>query len=115
MAFDKIRAALARMVAPRAHQVMSRADLRRQLNAVAIRSYQAAKHSRLTAGWSSMPTSSDSELTLDLPTLRARSRDLIRNASYAKRARTVVQNNIIGSGIGMQAHVMSSRDTLRQD
>src|SRR5262245_866007 len=115
MAFDSFRARLARLLAPRGHRLVERKALTQEFNSVAIRSYQAAKHSRLTAGWSSMPTSSDSELTLDLAVLRARSRDLIRNASYAKRARTVVQNNIIGSGIGMQAHVMSSRDTLRQD
>jgi lambda family phage portal protein len=115
MAFDNVRARIARMLTPRGHRLVERKALVREFNAVAIRSYQAAKHSRLTAGWSSMATSSDSELTLDLSVLRARSRDLIRNASYAKRARTVVQNNIIGSGIGMQAHVMSSRDTLRQE
>lgn len=44
--------------------------------------------------------------------MRSRSRALIRDASYAKRAKTIVVNNIIGSGIGVQAQVKTSRDSL---
>lgn len=62
-----------------------------------------------------MTTSADSELRSSLISLRSTSRALVRDASYAKRAKVIVQNNIIGSGIGMQAQVMSSRDTLRED
>jgi lambda family phage portal protein len=39
----------------------------------------------------------------------------VRDAAYAKRAKVIVVNNVIGAGIGMQAQVMSSRDTLREN
>lgn len=38
---------------------------------------------------------------------------MVRDSSYAKRAKTVVQNNVIGSGVGMQAQVMGARGELR--
>jgi lambda family phage portal protein len=78
----------------------------------AIRQYNAARASRLTADWNPSDTSADSELISSLRVLRARSRALVRDTSYAKRAKVVVINNVIGSGIGMQAQVMSSRGDL---
>jgi len=80
-----------------------------------MRIYQAARSSRLTSGWATSTTSADSELSASLTALRNRSRALVRDAAYAKRAKVVVQNNVIGAGIGMQGQVMSSRDTLRED
>jgi len=76
------------------------------------RQYANARGSRLTGGWLSSSTSADSELSEGLRTLRDRSRALIRDASYAKRARTVVVNNVIGQGIGLQAQVRTSRDAF---
>jgi lambda family phage portal protein len=77
--------------------------------------YQAARASRLTSGWATSTTSADSELLSSLTALRNRSRALVRDSAYAKRAKVLVQNNVIGAGIGMQAQVMSSRDALRTD
>lgn len=74
--------------------------------------YQAAKDSRLTSGWGQGITSADAELSTSIRLLRSRSRALIRDAAYAKRAKVIVVNNIIGSGIGMQAQVKTSRDEL---
>lgn len=74
--------------------------------------YAMAKPSRLTSGWGQSTTSEDSELSSSLRTARARSRELIRDAAYAKRAKVIVQNNVVGSGIGMQAKVMNSRGEL---
>lgn len=91
-----LRARLARWIAP--------APVRTQK-----RSYAAAKGGRLTAGWYAPNNSADSELVTSLTQLRARSRALMRDAPYAKRIRTVVVNNVIGSGIGMQAAVESTR------
>jgi lambda family phage portal protein len=34
--------------------------------------------------------------------------------AYAKRAKVIVQNNVVGSGIGLQAQVMSTRGELRE-
>lgn len=76
------------------------------------RMYAGAKQSRLTSGWGQTTTSADSELSSSLRILRARSRSLIRDAPYAKRAKVIVVNNVVGSGIGMQAQVKTIRDTL---
>lgn len=78
------------------------------------RMYQAAKQSRLTAGWTQGDTSADSELHTSLSPLRQRSRALIRDSGYAKRARTIVVNNVVGSGIGLQAQVMTARGELNE-
>jgi lambda family phage portal protein len=77
--------------------------------------YAAARVSRLTSGWSASGTSADAELSSSLATLRGRSRQLVRDAAYAKRAKRIVVNNVIGSGVGMQAQVMSTRGELRED
>lgn len=82
---------------------------------VQTRTYQAARSSRLTSGWATSTTSADSELVSSLTNLRNRARALVRDSAYAKRAKVIVQNNVVGAGIGMQAQVMSSRDTLRLD
>lgn len=44
--------------------------------------------------------------------MRARSRSLIRDAAYAKRAKVVVVNNVIGPGMGVQAQVMTRAGKL---
>lgn len=79
-----------------------------------MRMYAAARPSRLTVGWGSAVSSEDGEASTSLRTLRARSRELIRDSAYAKRAKVIVQNNVIGSGIGLQAKVMTTRGSLNQ-
>jgi len=74
-----------------------------------LRSYYAAKSTRFTDGWQSQESSADSELVNDLRVLRGRSRALCRDSSYAKRARSLCVANIIGTGIGMQAQVETTR------
>ena len=75
------------------------------------RRYAGALNSRLTAGFGNYSnTSADSELSMALTALRSRSRQLMRDAPYAKRARSIVVNNVIGSGVGMQAQVKNSRN-----
>lgn len=77
------------------------------------RLYAGAKSGRLMF---SAPTSSaDTELYTSLPSLRNRSRALVRDVVYAKRAKTVVINNVIGSGVGMQAQVVNRRERLLND
>jgi len=73
-----------------------------------VRMYQSAKNSRLTAGWSAPTTSADTELYTSLRVLRGRSRALVRDAAYAKRAKVVVVNNVIGAGMGMQGNVRTA-------
>lgn len=77
------------------------------------RMYAAAKSTRLTADWQASNTSADSELVTSLTKLRARSRQLVRDTSYAKRAKVLIVNNVIGwSGIGMQAQVKTNGGAL---
>jgi lambda family phage portal protein len=92
------------------------ARLRRGFNAfmgvTSQRMYNAARASRLTADWAPANGSADSELVSSLRQLRTRSRALCRDVSYAKRAKQLVVNNVIGSGIGMQGQVYTTRDEL---
>ena len=76
------------------------------------RMYAAAKQDRLTADWGSLNTSSDSEIVVSLRTARARSRQLVRDNEYAKNAVRIIQNNVIGDGIKLQAQVKNQRGTL---
>jgi len=69
---------------------------------------------RTTAGWGTSTSSEDNELQTSLRTSRNRARALIRDAAYAKRAKVIVQNNVIGSGIGLQGKVKTSRDEFSE-
>src|SRR5690242_15905538 len=76
------------------------------------RMYAAAKFSRLTQDWNASSGSADSEVWSSLTNLRNRSRQLIRDNSYAKRAKSLVVNNVIGSGIGMEPQVLGVNGKL---
>ena len=97
--FNVMRRTIAKWIAPRA--------VRR---AIAMRMYAMGRPGRTTSGWGVSTTSEDSELQTSLRTSRNRARALIRDAAYAKRAKVIVQNNVIGSGIGLQAKVKTSRE-----
>lgn len=75
------------------------------------RMYASARNSRGSLGgvWNS---SADAELSSSLTALRTRSRALVRDAAFAKRARVVIQNNVVGTGIGLQAQVKTTRGEL---
>lgn len=77
------------------------------------RHYAGAKQNRLTSDWTALTTSADSETLTSLRVLRARSRQLVRDNPYAKHAVRVITNNVIGTGIGMQAQVMSAAGKLQ--
>lgn len=80
----------------------------------AKRMYAAARPSRNAIGFASSGNSSaDAELSTSLPRLRAASRQMVRDSAYAKRARQIVVNNVVGSGVGMQAQVLGTRGELR--
>lgn len=106
---ERLRAALAARIAPRVERA---APSRRVPVRGPARAYAAAGGGRLTAGWVGSDSSADAELAAALRTMRGRSRALIRDASYAKQARRLVVNNVIGTGIGMQAQVRSTRNQL---
>ncbi len=98
---ERLRRGLAKMIwpAPRKGRVM--------------RMYASARPSRLSGGFVSN-SSADMELATGLTTLRNRSRELDRDAPYAKRAKQIVVNNVIGAGIGMQSIVESTRGKLNE-
>jgi lambda family phage portal protein len=73
------------------------------------RMYASAVPNRFNQGFPSFNTSEDLELVSSLRNLRARSRGLIRDAGYAKSARRVVVNNVIGSGVKLQPSVKNTR------
>ena len=76
------------------------------------RAYAGAAMGRLNSDWSALNTSADSEIITSLRTLRARSRELLRDNEYAKAAVRTIKNNVIGSGIGMQAQVKTAGGKL---
>jgi lambda family phage portal protein len=76
------------------------------------RMYHSARPSRLTAGWQSTQSSADAEISSSLTLLRGRSRALMRDSPYAKRARRLIVNNVIGSGMGLQAQVKNTRGEM---
>lgn len=81
-----------------------------QRPAGAARTYASARNSRLTGGFGSFSNASaDAELNMSLTQLRSRSRQMVRDASYAKRARAIVVNNVVGAGISIQAQVKALR------
>jgi lambda family phage portal protein len=61
------------------------------------------------SGLTSTNSSADQESVTSLRNLRSYSRQLTRDASFAKRAKVVVVNNVIGSGIGLQSQVKTTR------
>lgn len=71
--------------------------------------YQSARPSRFAPGLATT-SSADAELASSLTQLRNRSRALLRDAAYPKRARSIVQNNVVGTGIGLQAAVGTTRN-----
>lgn len=106
--FERARRRLARLIAP------NRPAKLRSLVSEQFRMYAGAKSSRLTTGFGTSASSADSELSQSLTALRSRSRQLVRDAPYAKRAKLIIQNNIVGAGIGLQAQVKNARGKLNK-
>lgn len=77
------------------------------------RMYAAARATRLS-GEPTLNSSADSELVTSLRDLRGRSRQLVRDASFARRAKLLVMNNVIGTGVGMQSQVKGVRGELNK-
>ena len=97
---DRLRTRIARWVYPAAP---SRAGLRM---------YGAARNTKTTGYFGTTATSADAELQSSLAQLRSRSRQMVRDSGYAKRAKAILVNNIIGTGVGLQAQVLGTRGEL---
>lgn len=72
----------------------------------AKRMYGGAAMNRLSGDWTALNTSADSEIITSLRTLRARSRELLRDNEYGKAAARIIKNNVIGVGIGDRKSVV---------
>lgn len=71
-----------------------------------VRRFQAARIDRLSADWFATQQSINEELRGDLDLLRRRGRDLVNNNDYARKFRTMVQDNIVGpAGVRLQSRV----------
>lgn len=79
---------------------------------IQTRAYAGAAHGRLNGDWQSLLTSADAEIVTSNRTLRARARQLVRDNEYAKNAVRIIQNNIVGTGIGMQAQISNAAGKL---
>jgi lambda family phage portal protein len=74
------------------------------------RLYQGARGTATSGGFGTAGSSSaDAELATSLARLRNRSRQMLRDSPYAKRAQQIVVNNVIGAGIGVQGQVTTTR------
>lgn len=62
----------------------------------------ASKSRRATSEWKTTTGSADADTLMDLPTLRERSRDLVRNAPLAGGAIHTVVTRTVGTGLAMQ-------------
>lgn len=76
-----------------------RMQYKQALNLMSGRSYEGAAKGRRTSGWIAQSTSANTEIHNALSFLRNRSRDLVRNNPYAKRAIKEIANNVVGTGI----------------
>lgn len=79
------------------------------------RMYASARPNRLNGGFGSNDSSEDSELTSSLRNLRARSRQLVRDSAFAGNAKRIIVNNVVGTGIKLQALVINQRGRLQDD
>jgi lambda family phage portal protein len=65
----------------------------------------ASKSRRSMKEWQTTSNSADGDVLFDLPLLRERSRDLVRNAPLASGAINTVVTNVIGTGLSLQSRV----------
>ena len=68
---------------------------------------------RSLSSWKPAGNSADADILGDLPTLRERSRDLVRNEALASGALNTVATNVVGTGLMPKARV--DRDALGWD
>jgi lambda family phage portal protein len=71
--------------------------------------FAGARWTRLLLDWVMINLSADREIQTDLPALRARARELVRNNAYAKRFLQLLRANVVGPhGIRLQTRIRSA-------
>lgn len=90
--------------------VAPRVALERARARLAIRTYEAAAPGRRTSGWSRSRADVNTLIAVAGPELRIHARNLVENNGYAKRARRVIANNVVGWGIVPRPNGESAED-----
>jgi lambda family phage portal protein len=75
------------------------ADVHKRMDRIAKRGFDAGKTGNRGSGWQVGGGTINAELTKSLSIIRNRSRDLVANNGYIKRAIKILVGNIIGTGI----------------
>lgn len=78
---------------------LQRAQYRMAMDLMSERGYDAAALGRRANSWGASASSANKETERDLARMRFRSRDLVRNNPYAKRAIQAMATNVVGTGI----------------
>lgn len=65
----------------------------------------ASKTRAATREWTPTANAADDDIVADLPMLRARSRDLVRNAPLAGGAINTIVTNVVGTGLSLQSRI----------
>jgi len=77
------------------------------------KSFNAAKTGNLYATWLPSNNTADIDIQTDLKTIRARSRELMRDDDYAKRFKRMIQSNVVGNqGIRLQNRAKDANGNL---
>jgi lambda family phage portal protein len=67
--------------------------------------YDAARHSRRHKNWKPGGSDADGDILSDLPEMRERSRDLVRNSPLAAGVLNIKQTHVIGTGLNLQSRI----------
>lgn len=76
-----------------------------------LRKYNAASREKRMRNWHTKPTSVNTE-NIDVPLVRDRARDLVRNSPIASKGLSVLVNNAVGSGV--RAKIISSKQNQKR-
>lgn len=77
------------------------------------KSFHGASTGNLYATWLASNTTADVDIKKDLKTMRARSRELMRNDDYAKKFKRMVKTNVVGqNGIRLQNKAKDTNGNL---
>ncbi|MFG1414044.1 phage portal protein [Xanthobacter sp. VTT E-85241] len=79
-----------------------------------VRGFDAARHDRRTASWQTSGGSISREMSGALPTIRNRSRDMVRNNEWARNAKQKLVAHIVGTGFTPRPPAGLSKTTKKR-
>jgi lambda family phage portal protein len=86
-----------------------------KMRARILMNYDGASQGRRLKGWKAPATDADAASHAGRARLRQLSRDMVRNAPFARRARDVVANNVVGAGVAPSVVASNKRDKARAE